>query len=328
MTDHAISRRNVIRCSFAAACAVALSTALGACSKEVDHKAGMFIDGTIDDDGWGASCYEALVVASEAHQWEHTYIEDVSESDWAGAIEDLIADGCTIVFAPGAQYEAAVKKAAGAHEDVKFIVLNGSLELDNVENLVPNNEQIGQLAGALAGLITKTGVIGFIGGTGLEGTKTKVENYEAAARAINGNVQVISDYAESFDDEERGYQIALEMIQQHQVDVLFGDASIVDAGARRAIYESGRGMAIAQPNDAGGAYDQVIAGSIVTDNAMMMRNAFRDIDSGSFGNKTVAGDASTGGIGVGTLSDVLVEPFVQERYLGIAEQIAQGTFIG
>ena len=118
------------------------------------------------------------------------------------------------------------------------------------------------------------------------------------------------------------------MIQQHQVDVLFGDASIVDAGARRAIYESGRGMAIAQPNDAGSAYDQVIAGSIVTDNAMMMRNAFRDIASGSFGNKTVAGDASTGGIGVGTLSDVLVEPFVQERYLGIAEQIAQGTFIG
>ena len=87
-------------------------------------------------------------------------------------------------------------------------------------------------------------------------------------------------------------------------------------------------MAIAQPNDAGSAYDQVIAGSIVTDNAMMMRNAFRDIESGSFGNKTVAGDASTGGISVGTLSDVLVGPYVQERYLGIAEQIAQGAFIG
>ena len=62
--------------------------------------------------------------------------------------------------------------------------------------------------------------------------------------------------------------------------------------------------------------------------SMMMRNAFRDIESGSFGNKTVAGDASTGGISVGTLSDVLVEPYVQERYLGIAEQIAQGAFIG
>lgn len=116
--------------------------------------------------------------------------------------------------------------------------------------------------------------------------------------------------------------------ETQQADVLFGDASIVDAGARRALSETGFGMAIAQPNDAGGAYDQVIAGSIVTDNAMMMRNAFRDIESGSFGNKTVAGDASTGGISVGTLSDVLVEPYVHERYLGIAEQIAQGTFIG
>ena len=328
MTAYAISRRNAIRCSFAAACALVLPTTLAACSKDTSHKAGMFIDGVIDDGGWGESCYQALVDAAEAHQWEHAVTESVSESDWPQAIEDLIADGCTIVFAPGAQYTEAVADAAAAHGDVKFIVLNGDSELDDVENLVPNNAQIGQLAGALAGLISQTGVIGFIGGTGLAGTKAKVENYEAVARAVNGNIQVVADYAESFDDEERGYEIALEMIQKHQVDVLFGDASIVDAGARRALGEAGSGMAIAQPNDAGGSYDQVIAGSIVTDNAMMMRNAFRDIESGSFGNKTVAGDASTGGISVGTLSDVLVEPYVQERYLGIAEQIAQGTFIG
>ena len=42
----------------------------------------------------------------------------------------------------------------------------------------------------------------------------------------------------------------------------------------------------------------------------------------------MTGDASTGGVGIGTLSDVLVEPFIQERYAGIADQIAQGTFIG
>ena len=245
MTAYAISRRNAIRCSLAAACALVLPTTLSACSKDAPHKAGMFIDGVIDDGGWGESCYRALVDTAEAHQREHTVTESVSEPDWPQAIEDLIADGCTIVFAPGAQYTETVADAAASHEDVKFIVLNGDFELDNVENLVPNNAQIGQLA-----------------------------------------------------------------------------------GARRALSGTGSGMAVAQPNDAGSAYDQVIAGSIVTDNAMMMRNAFRDIESGSFGNKTVAGDASTGGISVGTLSDVLVEPYVQERYLGIAERIAQGAFIG
>lgn len=328
MDEHSISRRNVIRCTLAAACTAALPLSLSACSEEKDYKAGMFIDGAIDDGGWGESCYHALVSAAEAHQWEHTYTQHVDEEDWEDAIEDLISDGCTIVFAPGAQYTEAVKQAAAEHEDVKFIVLNGDIERDNVENLQPDNAQIGQLAGALAGLISKTGVIGFIGGTGLAGTKEKVENYAAAARAVNANIQVIEDYADTFDDEQRGYEIATEMVEQHNVDVLFGDASIVDAGARSALYDLGRGMAIAQPNDAGGSYDQIIAGSVVTDNDMMMRNAFRDIESGSFGNKTVAGDASTGAVGIGTLSDVLVEPFIQERYTGIAEQIAQGTFIG
>ncbi len=328
MDAHSISRRNVIRCTVAAACAAALPLSLSACAEERSYKAGMFIDGAIDDGGWGESCYNALVSASEAHQWEHTYTQHVDKDDWEDAIEDLIDDGCTIIFAPGAQYTEAVDQASAEHEDIKFIVLNGDFERDNVENLVPNNAQIGQLAGALAGLISKTGVIGFIGGTGLEGTKEKVANYEAAARTINANIQVVEDYADSFADEERGYEIATEMVEQKNVDVLFGDASIVDAGARRALYDLGRGMAIAQPNDAGSSYDQVIAGSVLTDNDMMMRNAFRDIESGSFGNKTVTGDASTGGVGIGTLSDVLVEPFIQERYAGIADQIAQGTFIG
>lgn len=325
MDAHTISRRNVIFCTLAAACAAALP--LSACSEEKVEKAGMFIDGAVDDGGWGESCYGALVSAAEAHQWEHTYTQHVGEADWPRAIEDLISDGCTIVFAPGAQYTEAIQDAASAHEDVKFIVLNGDFDLENVENLVPNNAQIGQLAGALAGLIPKTGVIGFIGGTGLAGTKEKVENYLAAARVINPDIQLIEDYAETFDDEHRGYEIATEMVEQHDVDVLFGDASIVDAGARRALYELGRGMAIAQPNDAGSAYDQIIAGSVVTDNDMMMRNAFRDITSGTFGAKTVTGDASTGGVGVGTLSEVLVDPYTQERYAGIVDQIAQGSYL-
>ena len=56
MTAYAISRRNAIRCSLAAACALVLPTTLSACSKDAPHKAGMFIDGVIDDGGWGESC--------------------------------------------------------------------------------------------------------------------------------------------------------------------------------------------------------------------------------------------------------------------------------
>lgn len=59
MTAYAISRRNAIRCSLAAACALVLPTTLSACSKDAPHKAGVFIDGVIDDGGWGESCYRA-----------------------------------------------------------------------------------------------------------------------------------------------------------------------------------------------------------------------------------------------------------------------------
>ena len=49
------------------------------------------------------------------------------------------------------------------------------LRHDNIQSILPDAEQIGYMAGALAGLMSKTNNIGFIGGMELDTTKAKVE---------------------------------------------------------------------------------------------------------------------------------------------------------
>ena len=218
------------------------------------------------------------------------------------------------------------QQVAEEYPDTYFCVLNGTLETDTVTSVLPDAKQIGYLAGALAGLTTKTNYIGFIGGVELDTTKEKLDCYEAAAKVVNPDVQVASAYAGSFDDSAKGKEIAASMVTTYDIDVMFGDASAVDTGAREALAGYEEKYDIGQPGDLGSADDKVIMCSVVTDNAALVKACMEDVENGTYGNKTIEGNMANGCLNVGTFSSIVPED-VQAEYLKIADQIKEGTFI-
>ena len=301
------------------------STSSASGSGEAKMKVAMVIDSSISDGGWGTSCYKAMIDAADEHGWETAYSESVSTADFVTTIEGYAGEGYDLVYCPGAEFQDAVEQASKDYPDTHFCILNGSLESDNVVSMLPDAEQIGSLAGAAAGLITQTGNVGFIGGTELDTTKAKLEAFTAAAKKVNPSVNVTSAYAGSFDDTAKGKEIALSMMSTNDVDVLFGDASAVDTGAREALASKEGTFDIGQPDDMGGASDALIAVSIVTDNSSLVSECMTDVESGSFGNKTIEGNLENGGVKVGTWSNI-VSSDVQAKYVDIVDQIEKGTF--
>ena len=106
---------------------------------------------------------------------------------------------------------------------------------------------------------------------------------------------------------------------------MFGDASIVDTGAREALAIYGDRYDIGQPGDLDSADDKLIACSVVTDNKAMILSAMKDVEAGSFGNKIVKGDLDNGGVAVGTSN--IVDQDTQAKYQEIVSQIKVGTFL-
>ncbi len=297
-----------------------------AAAKEGGYKVAMIADTSVSDGGWGASCYQAMLDAAEEKGWETVYTDNVATSDYATVMTDYAELGYDLIFAPGNQYTDAVQQVAEEYPEVKFALLNGTVETDNIQSILPDAKQIGYMAGALAGLMSKTNNIGFIGGMELDTTKEKVECYEKAAQKVNPDIKVSSAYAGSFSDTAKGKEIATSMVTTYDVDVMFGDASAVDTGAREALAgEEGR-YDIGQPGDLGSADDSVIICSVVTDNAALVKTCMDDIENGSFGNKTVYGDLSNGCLSVGTFSSAVSDD-IQSQYLDIVEQIKDGTFV-
>ena len=308
---------------------------------EATYRVAMICDSSISDGGWGMSCYNAMVDAAEEYGWATEVSDSIAQSSYYDTIVSYCDLGYDLIYAPGNQYTDAVLQAAEEYPDVAFALLNGGEDTPakaangNVTSLLPNSQQVGWIAGALAGLMTQTNTIAFIGGMELDTTLGKYAGFKESAAYVGeqeGKTVTTLDivYSGDFSATDKGIEFAKAMIDQG-ADVFFGDASAVDSGARQAIDEANAASGsvtiydIAQPSDLLGQ-NECIIGSQVTDNASLVGLCMQAVEDGSFGGEVIYGTLQNGALSAGALSD-LVPADVQEKYQGYLDQMMDGTFM-
>ena len=310
--------------------AAAEATEAPAAEAAKTFKVAMICDSSISDGGWGAACYNGMTAAAETRGWETAYTDSIDQSAYADTMISYCDLGYDMIFAPGNQYSDAVKQVAADYPNVAFAVLNGSTELPtaNIMSILPNADQIGSIAGIIAGLMSKSNTIGFIGGMELDTTKSKLAHFESAAQVINPSIKAVSAYAGSFSDTAKGMELAASMINEG-ADVFFGDASAVDSGARQAIDQANGDTVkifdIGQPADLLGQNPCVVS-SVVTDNAAMIAICLEKVETGTFGNEVVFGSLENGAVYLGKFNDILMDAATQTKVADYIKQLQDGTF--
>lgn len=306
------------------------------------YKVAFILNASINDGGWGTACFSELEAAVKKNEnWSMEYSDNLSQDGYYDAMVAYCNAGVNLVYAPGGEYTDAVLQVANEYPDVSFAILNGSEDTPskaknkNVSSLLPNAKQIGWIAGALAGLSSKTETIAFIGGMELTTTKAKYEGYTEAAKYVGEkegkNIQVLDAvYANSFDDSSKGIEFANAMMEQG-ADVFFGDASAVDSGARQAIdaHNKAKGSIevydIGQPADLLGQNECVI-GSQITDNSSLIELSFKAVEEGKFGGEVLYGNLQNGVLSTGKLNSILPAD-VQEKYMNYVQEMKDDTFM-
>ena len=334
--------------------ALAMTLALVACGEKKDdtktdgagdgektYKVAMICDSSINDGGWGAACYNAMVKAAEEKNWQYDVTDSISQDQYYDSIVAYCALGYDMIYAPGNQYTDAVLQAAEEYPDIAFALLNGAEKTPgeavngNVSSLLPNAQQIGWIAGALAGLMTESGKLGFIGGMELDTTKGKIAGFEEAAKYVGEQegktIELLPvPYANSFSDAPKGKEFATELISQG-ADVFFGDASAVDSGAREAIDAANEKAGeikiydIGQPADILGQNPCIIC-SQVTDNSAMIVASMQAVQDGNFGGETIYGTLQNNTLSAGKISE-LVPAEIVDKYNAYLQQMMDGTFM-
>ena len=334
--------RKVTACVLAGAIAMTLAAPFTAMAGDKKTVA-MISDTSISDGGWGAATYNAMMDAAEECGWDTMYSDSIAQSAYYDTIVSYCDLGVDMIYAPDNQYSDAVLQAAEEYPDIAFALLNGAEDTPakakngNVSSLLPDATEIGYIAGALAGLMSDSGKIAFIGGMELDTTLKKYNGYKDAAAYVaeqeGKTVETLDPvYSGDFSASDKGIEFAKAMMDQG-ADVFFGDASAVDSGARQAIDDANKAAGeikvydIAQPSDLLGQ-NECIIGSQVTDNAGLLKLSMQAVEDGSFGGETLYGTLENGVLSAGKLNTDIVPEDVQAKYEEYIGQISDGTFMG
>ena len=153
----------------------------------------LVLQGTHDDGTWNAMAWEGAQKLKESG-WELVYSESVSDADVARVLRNYATEGYDLIWAHSGTYPNAVMEVAKDFPDVSFAVpTSPDLEFPpNVWRVTHEWEDAYFMAGCLAGLMTKTNVVGNVGGI-------PIPIYVAGAMAFNQGVKYINPEATTFD---------------------------------------------------------------------------------------------------------------------------------
>lgn len=355
MKDHKlVSRRDAIKLGAGAATAAAALSLVGcggssdssastgdAAAAKDSYKVALVISGPALDGGWGQGHYESLQKAcQENSKWEMLEPkENTASADAATAAQSYVDQDVDLIIAAGNEFcsdwAEVVAEAAESHPSVHFLMTNTDPTtdladyetLDNLETVQVNLKQAGALAGVVAGLMTKSNCIGFVGGMRIPTTLTKYSAYLAAAQKVNSSVKGVYNFEAGFSDASAGVKLTESWIGTDNVDVMWCDASAVDGGVRQALESAGADthFNIAQPIDLVGSDHPCVVTSTVTD--WKMGEAMSAIEDGSFGGgKVIEANIDNGGVSLGKYSDAVPQD-VQDKVAEYTDQIKADTLI-
>ncbi len=202
---------------------------------------GMVTDvGGIHDQSFNQSAWEGLKRAEEELDAKIAYKESFQDADYRPNIETFMDTGSDLIIGVGFTMGDSVLEMARNNPTQKLAIIDYTYGDETPRNLtgVLFKEQEGSfLVGYIAGKMTNTNKIGFVGGIDIPVVWRFHYGFMAGVKHANPEAEVIVQYANSFVDTALGKTIANGMYQ-NGVDIVFHAAGGVGEGVIESAKEN------------------------------------------------------------------------------------------
>lgn len=173
-------------------------------------KVGMVLIAPANDGGWGSVGLSGLKKIEKQCHLAVEYLDRVPKAHWEHAFQVLVDRGCTLILGHGGELSQAILDVSQRNSRVMFACMNGSFTGANLAALEAKDEQLGFMAGSLAGLMSQTRKVGFVGGIPIAPTMRHARGYEAGALAQG--IDVSKFFLNDFSSVDLARQASLEQI--------------------------------------------------------------------------------------------------------------------
>lgn len=263
-------------------------------------KVALLTPGDVNDHGWNQLAYEGLQALKNDLKVDVTNQVTKNPADQAPALRDLAGQGYDIIICHGGEFQDTVNQLAPNYPNTKFVVDAGKLDKfdqANVAVIVPKLEEGVYLLGMCAGGMTKSNIIGELGGEKAKVIDSTFVAYEAGAKATNPKVKVLTNYVGNWEDQNKGKEQTKLLIAQG-ADMIFHNADQAGKGMFNAADEANNVYVFGSNRNQNDMSPTKCLGSAVINLQRAFEDLVKDVQSGKFKSENRESNLKNGGITV------------------------------
>lgn len=294
------------------------------------YKIGMVTDvGGVNDESFNQSAWKGLQDLEKEYGKDKVDVkclESNQDADYVPNLEQFHDNERDLIIGVGYKLAPAIKEAAANYPENEYLLIDAVCEGGNPENvtsLLFEDNVSGYLTGLIAGRMTETGKVGFIGGQESEVIDKFDYGFRAGVEAAGTDAEVMVQYANSFTDSALGKTIAQTMHSKN-VDIVFSAAGAVGIGAIEAAKENNKKAIGVDLDQNPLAPDNIITSAMKNIDVAVFKAGERLINGEYKGGEVIVNTLEMNGVGIAPTSNKNVPPdvltFVQEQ----AEKIKKG----
>jgi basic membrane protein A len=291
-------------------------------------RVGLVTPGSIADAAWNSGAYRGLLEIRDSLGVRISQVEARTLAEQEEALRAYAAQGYDLVFAHGFEFQGSAERVSRQYPKTVFIVTSGDRAQASVAPLVFRLEEASYLAGMVAGGMTKSNVIGFVGGIELPPIKAAYQGWVRGAKAVNPRVDPRQIYLNNFDDAAAGREATLALIRVG-ADMFHHNADAAALGLFQAVKESRGVYAFGANADQTSLAPDRVLGSAVIDLPRAFLLVAREVRAGSFKSRVESFGLRSGVVRyqANPALDGLVPAPLKARVRAAADSIAAGTLL-
>ena len=183
-------------------------------------KAGFIYPAPVGDAGWANAHDRGRKSIAEMPEVTTTCIESVPEGPVSEAVvQNLAQQGCRVVFAASFGYMDSVVKVARQFPDTIFMHCSGYKRDRNVGTYFGRIHEAEYLAGIVAGSMTKSNHIGFVGAHPIAEVIRNINAFTLGVRSVNPSATVRIAWTRTWFDPAKEKRVAMSLLET-DIDVL------------------------------------------------------------------------------------------------------------
>jgi basic membrane protein A and related proteins len=168
--------------------------------------------------------------------------EIANEAQREQAIRNFADQGYSPIIAAGFAQASALEKVAKEYPELKFAIVDMVVDLPNVQSIVFNEHEGSYIVGVLAGMASKSGKVGFVGGMDIPLIRKFACGYAQGVKAAKPDAAIFQnmtgDTGAAWNDPVKGGEITKGQMAQG-ADVIYAAAGATGLGVLQAAADGG-----------------------------------------------------------------------------------------